>query len=216
MIKPLFITFEGGEGSGKSTQIQLLYKALRDQGKDVCLTREPGGSTGAEEIRSLLLKGTASRWDALTEILLFSAARRDHLVKTIWPALEKGSIVISDRFYDSTTAYQGYGYGCDPERISALTSLYTMIAGDFKPNLTFILDIDPHVGLKRSKNRFGNTEQRFEEMNVTFHENLRRGFLMIARDNPDRCVVINANQTPECVHADIMRVLTVRGYFENA
>lgn len=215
MIKPLFITFEGGEGSGKSTQIQMLYKALRNQGKDVCLTREPGGSSGAEEIRSLLLKGATTRWDALTEILLFSAARRDHLVKTVWPALEKGSVVISDRFYDSTTAYQGYGYGYDSERISILTSLYTMIAGDFKPDLTFVLDINPHIGLNRSKNRCGNVEQRFEEMDVTFHENLRHGFLMIAHENPDRCVVIDANQTPECVHADIMRVLINWGYLEN-
>lgn len=205
MKKGLFITFEGGEGSGKTTQIRLFLEYLKQKGRSVILTREPGGSEGAEEIRSLLLKGAVNKWDKITEILLFSAARRDHLVKKIWPALEQGEIVVSDRFADSTLAYQGFGYGINDEIIHMVQDTYQMIAGDFQPDMTIILDIDPKIGVARSMSREGNDEQRFENMDLTFHENLRKGFLEIANQNPQRCVVINAGNSIEAVHLEIVR-----------
>ncbi len=211
MRKGLFITFEGGEGSGKSTQIRLLQEYLQGQGLDVVLTREPGGSAGAEEIRALLLKGTADRWDKLTEILLFSAARRDHLVKKIWPALAENKIVISDRFADSTTAYQCYGYGFDGETLDAVQKTYTLIAGDFKPDLTIVLDLEVETGLRRSMTRAGNTEQRFECMAVQFHQNLRNAFLKLAKDEPNRFAIVNADQPIEKVHQDIVAVIKGKG-----
>ena len=204
MVKGYFITFEGGEGCGKSTQIKLFADYLQRKGISCLLTREPGGSQGAEEIRALLLKGEANKWDKVTEILLFSAARRDHLVKKIWPALENGTTVISDRFADSTMAYQGYGYGIDEESIKMVSNTYQMIAGDFEPDLTFILDIDPQVGIARSMARSGNDEQRFEHMDLTFHHNLRNGFLEIAKKNPKRYAIIDANASIEQVHQDII------------
>ncbi len=202
----LFITFEGGEGAGKSTQCRLLVDALKNAGYDVVLTREPGGSTGAEEIRKLLVTGEAGRWDSLTEILLFMAARRDHLRTTIWPALQAGKIVICDRFQDSTMAYQGYGYGNKPDVQSQIKDLYRMIAGDFAPDLTFILDIDTELGLRRSCDRHGNTEQRFESMDLTFHRNLRNAFLAFAQDNPNRYHVVDATATPETIHTRIWNI----------
>ncbi len=211
MHKGLFITFEGGEGSGKSTQIRLLQEYLQTQGLDVLLTREPGGSVGAEEIRSLLLKGTADRWDKLTEILLFSAARRDHLVKKIWPALAENKIVISDRFADSTIAYQCYGYGFDAQTWDAVQKTYTLVAGDFKPDLTIVLDLDVETGLRRSIGREGNNEQRFESMNIQFHQNLRHAFLKLAEAEPDRFVIVNADQPVEKVHADIVAAIKGKG-----
>ncbi len=205
-----FITFEGGEGSGKSTQIKLLEKWFERKGINTLITREPGGSVGGEEIRSLLLRGGTDRWDQLTEILLFSAARRDHLTKKIWPALNEGKVVISDRFADSTYAYQGFGYGKDQNMIQIVDQLYTMIAGTFKPNLTIVLDIDPQIGLRRSINRAGNDEQRFEEMDLQFHRNLREAYLSLALREKDRCVVIDGNQTPDKVHTDILKILEER------
>lgn len=204
MTKGYFITFEGGEGCGKSTQIKLFADYLQRKGISCLLTREPGGSQGAEEIRALLLKGEANKWDKVTEILLFSAARRDHLVKKIWPALENGTTVISDRFADSTMAYQGYGYGIDEESIKMVSNTYHMIAGDFEPDLTFILDINPQIGIARSMARSGNDEQRFEHMDLTFHHNLRNGFLEIAKQNPKRYAIIDANASIEQVHKDII------------
>lgn len=200
----MFITFEGGEGTGKSTQIKLFADYLTSKGYDVVLTREPGGSEGAEEIRNLLLKGDINKWDKVTEILLFSAARRDHLVKKIKPALDKGQIVISDRFADSTLAYQGYGYGANEQIIQTLTQIYHLIAGDFKPDMTFILDMDPKIGIARSMDRAGNNEQRFENMNLNFHNNLREGFLTIAHSEPERCIIVNANQNIDDVHQEIV------------
>ena len=202
----LFITLEGGEGAGKSTQIQMLKSALESAGKQVLLTREPGGSKGGELIRPLLVSGEAD-WDAVSETLLFSAARRDHLTHKVWPALKEGKIVLCDRFADSTLAYQGYGRGSNPEIQEIVQKLYKIVAGHFEPDLTLILDIDPKVGLKRSCDRVGNTEKRFENMDFSFHENLRVGFLKIAQDNPDRCKVINADQTPEQVHEKIMEAV---------
>lgn len=205
MTKGYFITFEGGEGCGKSTQIKLFADYLQKKGIPCLLTREPGGSQGAEEIRALLLKGETSKWDKITEILLFSAARRDHLVKKIWPALEQGTTVISDRFADSTMAYQGYGYGINETSIQMVKDTYQMIASDFEPDLTFILDIAPEVGINRSMVRSGNDEQRFEHMDLTFHHNLRNGFLEIASQNPKRYVVIDASGSIEQVHQDIIK-----------
>lgn len=202
----LFITFEGGDGAGKTTQIRLLKEALEKMGKNVLLTREPGGSEGAETIRPLLVSGK-SNWDALTEVLLFSAARRDHLVQKIWPAIKENKIVLCDRFSDSTMAYQGYGRGDDKELQMKLNQLYKMIAGDFEPDLTFILDIDPKIGLKRSCDRSGNTERRFEDMDIQFHQNLRQAFLKIAQQNPNRYHVISAEQSIENIHQEIMKVI---------
>lgn len=205
MQKGLFITFEGGEGTGKSTQIKLFADYLAREGIPYLLTREPGGSEGAEEIRSLLLKGSVDKWDKMTEMLLFTAARRDHLVKKIWPAMNKGITVISDRFADSTKAYQGCGYGSDEKTLQTVEDLYHLIAGDFKPDLTFILDIDPKIGVMRSQKRVGNDEQRFEDMDLSFHRNLREGFLQIAKSDPQRCIVVNADQTIENVHKEIVK-----------
>ena len=202
----LFITLEGGEGAGKSTQIQMLKSSLEAMGREVLLTREPGGSKGGELIRPLLVSGEAD-WDAVSETLLFSAARRDHLTHKVWPALKEEKIVLCDRFADSTLAYQGYGRGDNLEIQEIVKKLYKIVAGDFVPDLTLILDIDPKIGLKRSCDRAGNTEKRFENMDFSFHENLRQGFLKIAKENPKRCFVINADRAPEEVHKNIMKVV---------
>ena len=202
----LFITLEGGEGAGKSTQIQMLKTALEVMGKEVLLTREPGGSKGGELIRPLLVSGEAD-WDAVSETLLFSAARRDHLTHKVWPALKEEKVVLCDRFADSTLAYQGYGRGNNPEIQKTVKTLYKIVAGDFEPDLTLILDIDPKIGLKRSCDRAGNTEKRFENMDFSFHENLRQGFLKIAADNHERCYVIDADRPPEEVHNEIIKIV---------
>lgn len=204
-----FITLEGGEGAGKSTQIQMLKKALENLGKEVFLTREPGGSKGGELIRPLLVSGEAD-WDAISETLLFSAARRDHLTHQVWPALQQGKVVLCDRFADSTLAYQGYGRGSNPEIQTTVKTLYKIVAGNFEPDLTLILDIDPKIGLKRSCERAGNTEKRFENMDFSFHENLRQGFLKIATDNPKRCYIIDANRAVEEVHTEIIKIVKER------
>ncbi|MBQ8557278.1 MAG: dTMP kinase [Alphaproteobacteria bacterium] len=207
MKKGLFITFEGGEGVGKSTQIRLLHDYIQQKygNKEIILTREPGGSAGAEEIRSLLLNGKTNRWDKLSELLLFSAARRNHLTEKIWPAMEKKAIVLCDRFFDSTVAYQCYGYGFNEEMYHQAQTLYQMIAGYFEPDLTFILDLDVEIGLQRSRTRAGNNEQRFEDMQLSFHQNLRKGFLEIAYKNPKRCIVIDASQTIDDIHKQIVQ-----------
>ncbi len=199
----LFITFEGGEGAGKSTQVKRLGEQLQARGREVVLTREPGGSPGAEAIRKLLVEGAASRWDGITEALLHTAARRDHLVKTVWPALEAGKIVISDRFVDSTVAYQGYGHGIDQ---AVLGALYRAAAGDFRPHLTVIIDVPLDVGLKRAAGR-GGAEDRYEGMDRSFHERLRQGFLSLAAAEPARCKIIDGTRGADQVHADVMAVV---------
>ncbi|MGE0658203.1 MAG: dTMP kinase [Reyranellaceae bacterium] len=199
MARGRFITIEGGEGAGKSTQIRLLGDWLRERGISVLTTREPGGSPGAEAIRGLLVQGDADRWDGLTEALLHFAARRDHLVKTIWPALDRGEWVISDRFADSTKAYQGYGHGLD---LQVIDGLYQMAVGPFRPDLTLILDIPVEHGLARAARRAGR-ETRYESMDVDFHRRLRQGFLEIARTEPRRCMVIDASGSPEAVQVAI-------------
>ena len=201
-----FITFEGGEGAGKSTQLRLLAEGLRHAGLPVVTTREPGGSPGAEAIRALLVSGEVERWDGVTEALLHFAARRDHLVKTVWPALERGAWVISDRFADSTLAYQGFGHGLDPEVIAGL---YRLAVGHFSPDLTLVLDLPVEKGLERAGSR-GGAEDRYERMGLGFHQRLRQGFLGIAASNPMRCAVIDATRTPDQVRADIMATVRAR------
>ena len=203
MSQGYFITFEGGEGTGKSTQCKKLAATLEERGFSCLLTREPGGSPGAEEIRNLLVNGDKGRWDSLTEMLLFMAARRNHLMTRILPAINEGKIVICDRFLDSTLAYQGYGYGKNQETLDAINSVYHLIAGDFYPNLTIVLDIDPVIGLKRSCDRAGNTEKRFESMDLSFHQNLRQGFLDLARDNP-RYAVVDAAGSIDDIHHQVL------------
>ena len=190
--------------------LSLLKTYFEQRGKEVVLTREPGGSIGAEEIRTLLLKGGVSRWDKKTEMLLFTAARRDHLVKKIWPALKDGKVVLSDRFQDSTVAYQCFGYGYDDKIYQDAGYLYHFIADDFKPDLTIILDIEPMIGLKRSMTRQGNDEQRFEQMDISFHQNIRNAFLTLAKNEPERFIVVNADQEIEQIHQEIVKKLKER------
>lgn len=195
----LFISFEGGEGSGKSTQIRRLEKWFRDSGRDVVVTREPGGSPGAEEIRNLLLTGDPGRWDAVTEALLMFASRRDHVERTIRPALADGKVVLCDRFADSSVAYQGYGHGLGADYIR---KLWNLAIGDFKPTLTLIFDLPIEVGLERAGARFANVsaaEDRFERMGLEFHQRLRDGFKEIAATEAARCRVIDADGDVETV-----------------
>ena len=208
MTKGIFITFEGGEGAGKSTQVKKLAEYLKEKGIDSVLTREPGGSPGAEEIRSVILSGKKDKWDSLSEILLFSAARRNHLTQVIWPNIDAGKWVICDRFADSTMAYQGYGRNDNLLTQKDIQSLYKLIAGEFKPDITFILDIPPEEGLKRAFDR--GTTNRMEDMDMSFHHNLRKAFLDIARQEPDRCVVLDARKSPDALHEEIITVLRKR------
>ncbi|WP_342071438.1 dTMP kinase [Yoonia algicola] len=198
MSKPRFITFEGIDGSGKSTQSRRFADHLRAQGEDIILTREPGGSPGAEEIRALLLTGDPDRWSPETEILLFTAARRDHLEKTIQPALAQGKTVISDRFADSTRVYQGATRG---DLRGIVDSLHSLMIGR-EPDLTFIIDMDPQTALQRGLARKSG-EDRFEEFGLGFQETLRHGFLALAHASPDRCVLIDGNRTPDQIASEI-------------
>lgn len=186
-----FITLEGGEGAGKSTQIGRLKSWLEGRGHRVLTTREPGGSPGGEMIRKLLVEGPVERWDGTTEALLHFAARRDHLRSTVWPALTRGDWVISDRFADSTLAYQGYGHGIDR---AIFEQLYEVAVGDFRPDLTLILDLPVEIGLQRAAARRGS-ETRYESLPNNFHARVHRGFLEIAAREPKRCVVIDATGT---------------------
>ncbi len=183
-----FITFEGGEGAGKSTQIDLLAEALVRVDIPVCRTREPGGSPGAEEIRRLLVTGATDRWDPLSEALLHFAARRDHLNAVIRPRLAAGDWVLCDRFADSTMAYQGYGHGLGRATIERL---YALVAGDFAPDLTLILDLPVETGLQRAAAR-NDGEDRYERLGRAFHDRLRAAFQEIAAREPDRCVLLDA------------------------
>jgi dTMP kinase len=197
-----FLSFEGIDGSGKSTQARLLADALRAKGIPVTLTREPGGSPGAEEIRRLVLEGDPDRWSPETEILLFTAARRDHMEKTIRPALSRGDVVITDRFADSTRIYQGITRG---DLAATVDRLHDLMIGT-EPDLTILVDIDPALGLSRARARAGN-ELRFEDMGLDTQVRMRAGFLALARQHP-RFRVIDGARSPQDVAADILsRVL---------
>jgi dTMP kinase len=201
-----FITFEGGEGAGKSTHVRLLAEALRAAGLSVVETREPGGSPGAEEIRELLVHGAVARWDPMSEALLHFAARRDHVTRVIAPALATGDWVLSDRFADSTMAYQGYGHRLGREVIE---QLYALAVGDLAPELTVILDLPVEDGLARAGSRnSGGT--RYENMDRAFHDRLRKGFLAIAEREPKRCVVIDGSESVEAVHRAVKEAVRDR------
>lgn len=199
MARGKFITFEGGEGAGKSTQLRLLAGALSRSGVPVCITREPGGSPGAEEIRSLLVTGTEDRWDPLCEALLHFAARADHMRRLILPRLDAGDWVLSDRFADSTMAYQGYAQGLGREPVEVLCAL---VLKDFAPDLTLVLDLPVETGLARAAER-EDGEDRYERLGRTFHERLREAFLDIARREPERCAVIDAGGDLNAVQSAI-------------
>ncbi len=192
MIKGKFITFEGGEGVGKSTQVKKFAEKLAEENIETVLTREPGGSPGAEEIRALLVKGSTDKWSPMTEALLHNAARAEHLAKTVKPALEAGKWVISDRYADSTLAYQGYGQGVD---LNALYQMHKVSTDDFWPDLTIILDGHELDRANAREQENSDKEDRYERMGDGFHRKLRESFLDIAKNNPDRCVVISAAGT---------------------
>jgi dTMP kinase len=194
----VFVTFEGIDGSGKSTQARLLAEALRRDGRDIHLTREPGGSPGAEEIRRLVLEGDPDRWSAETEILLFTAARRDHLERTIAPALAAGRTVICDRFADSTRVYQGVTRGDLRVMVDQLHSL--MIGRE--PDLTVLIDMDPETGLSRALAR-GGREERFEGFGAAMQVRMRVAFLALAAEFPARFRVIDGNRGIDAVAADV-------------
>ena len=197
-----FISFEGIDGSGKSTQAKVLTKTLEDLGHNVVLTREPGGSIGAEEIRRLVLQGDPDRWSAESEILLFTAARRDHLEKTILPALDAGKIVICDRFADSTRMYQGLSRGDLRTLVDELHSL--MIPRD--PDLTVLIDLDPKLGLSRAKSR-NTVEERFEDFGISLQEKMRVGFLNLAEEYAERFRIIDGQRDIDAIAADVLSVV---------
>jgi len=203
-----FISLEGGEGTGKSTQARRLGAHLRERGIDVVLTREPGGSPGAELIRKLVVEGEGGRWSPITETLLLYAARADHVARTIGPALARGQWVISDRFNDSTFAYQGGGRSVPRETIRRIDAA---VLDDFKPDLTLILDLPVETGLARAASR-GGTETRFESLGRDFHERMREAFLDIARKQPGRCRLIDAGGSEETVAAAIWEA--VQAHFD--
>jgi dTMP kinase len=197
-----FITFEGGEGGGKSTQLRGLAEALRQAGETVTTTREPGGAPGAEEIRRLLVEGEPGRWTPEAEALLHFAARAEHLDKVIRPALSAGHWVLCDRFADSTLAYQGYGQGVD---LTWLKQLRARVVGPTEPGLTLILDLAVETGLGRAQ-----LQQRYERMGRAFHLRLRDGFLELAGEEPGRCRVIDAGRALDAVAADVRGAVSAR------
>ncbi|MGH6934106.1 MAG: dTMP kinase [Dongiaceae bacterium] len=201
-----FITLEGGEGAGKSTQLRLLAEWLRGQGLQVVQTREPGGSPGAERIRELLVNGGTDRWTPLTETLLHYAARSEHIARTIRPALAAGQWVVSDRFADSTLAYQGFGQGV---AASFIEELRRKVAGDVWPDLTIVMDLPVEEGLRRANSRKGG-EMRYEKMEIEFHQRLRQGFLEIAQLDSKRCAVIDATADVDQVQAVIRAMVRDR------
>ena len=203
--KGFFITFEGIDGSGKSTQIRKLAKFLEDNGFDIIITREPGGSVGGEEIRNLLLQGAVDRWSAETEILLFTAARRDHLERIILPALQGGKIVICDRFTDSTRMYQGMR----GPKLRDLVDKLTKEVINCDPDLTIIIDIDPEISLERAKSR-NTAEERFEDFGVDLQKKMRRGFLDLSREFSSRMEVVNGQQSVDELAKEIASLLRAR------
>ncbi|MBF9060358.1 dTMP kinase [Rhodobacterales bacterium HKCCSP123] len=201
----LFISLEGIDGSGKSTQSRRLADWLRARGRDPVLTREPGGAPGAEEIRRLLVEGDPDRWSPETEILLFTAARRDHLERTIRPALAQGRDVITDRFADSTRVYQGATRG---DLRGLVDDIHARVIG-IEPDLTLILDMEPEVALTRGLARRSG-EDRFEEFGLPFQEKLRDGFRALAAEAPGRCVLIDASQDADSIAAAVAGAVAAR------
>ena len=201
-----FITIEGGEGAGKSTQTRLLLAALERAGIPARGTREPGGSPNAEAIRRLLLEGDGERWDAVGEALLLMAARRDHVTRLIEPSLAQGIWVVSDRFADSTLAYQGYGKGL---ALADLAALHRFVLGEFAPDLTLILDLPVEIGLARAAAR-GAAVDRFEALDPAFHERLRQGFRQIAAEDRVRCALLDASADPQTVHRAVLDAVEQR------
>ena len=222
MKRGYFITFEGGEGVGKSTQVERLARRLRGDGHNVVVTREPGGTPFAEQVRDLILSPRVAEHAALSEALLFYAARADHIAKVIRPALTKGAIVLCDRFSDSTRVYQSLAGGLSPPDLDSLESL---VVGETKPDLTIILDLDPQTGLERADQRRTGAkannslvapmkepegQDKYESQDLDFHKRLRAGFLAIARQEPQRCVVIDAGRSQDAVAADIWSAAEAR------
>ena len=205
----LFITFEGGEGAGKSTQIKRLAEHLKTQGHDVVLTREPGGTASAEQVRALLVNGEPGKWSSTAEALLNYAARDSHLRGVIRPALTAGKTVLCDRFMDSTRAYQGVAGECPMELIEALEK---QVVGKTRPDVTFIFDLDPVLGLERAKQRGAGVEDRYERKGLAFHKALRQGFIDIARQEPARCVILDASLAPDKVWASLLSQMQVRDH----
>ena len=203
--KGFFITFEGIDGSGKSTQIRNLAKFLEDSGFDIIITREPGGSVGGEEIRNLLLQGAVDRWSAETEILLFTAARRDHLERVILPALKDGKIVICDRFTDSTRMYQGMR----GPKLRVLVDNLTEEVINCDPDLTIIIDIDPEISLRRAKSR-KTAEERFEDFGVDLQKKMRKGFIDLSKEFNSRIKVVNGQQSVDDLAKEIFSLVKAR------
>ena len=202
MIYKKFITFEGGEGSGKSTQIKLLAKKLIPSSQ-ICLTREPGGTKSAEQIRRLLVTGKVDKWSSLSELLLLFAARKDHVDKLILPALSNNKWVLCDRFIDSTYVYQGM---CGKTSMETIKKIENLVLGNLKPGITFLLDIEPKIGLSRSK-RPGNKELRYENMDFKFHKKVNSSYLKLARYNKKRIHVIDANKSKSEIENDIWNII---------
>ena len=200
-LQGLLITFEGGEGTGKSTQSKLLYDYLKSKTTDVILTREPGGCTESENIRNLLVKGNINKWDPITESLLHNAARREHVKNIIKPALLKNKIVICDRYIDSTMAYQGIGQGVN---LNFLNILSKEVTENIVANITFIFDIDPDISLKRAKKRDKNTNNRYENFDISFHRNIRNYFKSLINTNK-RYILIDASNSIEEIHLKILK-----------
>ena len=201
-----FITLEGGEGAGKSTQIQILAAALIKGRIPVKVTREPGGVESAERIRALLVEGAIDAWRPNSELLLHYAARIEHVERMIRPALGAGEWVLCDRFSDSTMAYQGYGHALDQHMIQAI---HRHVLGEFRPDLTLVLDVPVDEGLKRSAAR-KTDGTRYERMDPAFHERVRQGFLQIAAEEPGRCIVFDAKRAPDRLANDIRQAVTRR------
>lgn len=204
-MKYRFITLEGGESTGKSTVAKQVVQTLKEKGIPVVLTREPGGSKGAEVIRELLMCGQVDRWDAMTEVFLVLAARRDHWIHTIEPAITAGKLVICDRFYDSTRVYQGIGGGVDIEFIDLL---HQKALPQARPDRTYIFDLDPQIGLARMPHK-EQTETWFELKDLSYHQKIRTAYQQIAKQEPHRCCLIDANQSIETVQALILKDLGV-------
>ncbi len=197
------IVFEGVDGAGKGVQSRALHEAMQTAGYPVILTREPGGSNSAEAIRKLIVEGDTERWDDISELLLIYAARRSHLQETILPTIEQGKWVISDRFADSSRAFQGVAGGLG---LDLVEQIHQIVVGEFKPLLTIVLDMDPNLSLQRAEQRGGN-EDRFEQKGLAYQQKVREGFLQIAKASPDTHALIDASHSIESVHASIKEVV---------